>query len=189
MGAVGERVAIAPLARVEHLGAALRAGGGVGHHAGARQRSAGCRRMRNVASSGDGWLGARSIRSIRASGGASSGRLATSRAIASAGPHSRMMTPSPSLATQPRRPWRRASRHTVGRKPTPCTRPRTRINSATSRSPAGEPAGVACHPSSMAAGPVSATKRSGSAPSGSGGGRSTVAVLTTSSSVVFRVAE
>lgn len=36
MGAVGERVAVAPFAGVEHFGAALRTGCGVGHHAGAR---------------------------------------------------------------------------------------------------------------------------------------------------------
>ena len=54
-----------------------------------------------------------------------------SRAIAAASPATRISTPSASLSTSPERPSSRARRQTAGRKPTPCTRPRTRISMAT----------------------------------------------------------
>jgi len=53
-------------------------------------------------------------------------RLSICRAL----PQARISTPSPSFRTSPTSPCSWARRHTVGRKPTPCTRPRTRIASA-----------------------------------------------------------
>jgi len=99
VGAVGERVAVAPLERVQHLGAAARAGGGVRHHAGARRRGHAVGDV-DAASAGESALAARSMRSMRASGGACAGRLAMNRSIVAAGPRSRMLTPSPSLANR-----------------------------------------------------------------------------------------
>ncbi len=70
--------------------------------------------------------GERSTCSIRASGGGPASRLSTKLAIAAGEPPMWMVTPSPSFATDPRRPCACASRQTAGRKPTPCTKPRTR---------------------------------------------------------------
>ena len=70
----------------------------------------------------------RSIRSIWASGGGSRRIRSSSAAIAPLPPATRISTPSASFRTSPDRPSSRAIRQTVGRNPTPCTRPRTLIS-------------------------------------------------------------
>src|SRR5689334_19843040 len=67
-----------------------------------------------------------STASTRASGGASVRTRRTSSSSTSAGPSISAKTPSVSLPTNPATRASVASRYTNGRKPTPCTTPRTR---------------------------------------------------------------
>jgi hypothetical protein len=68
----------------------------------------------------------------REAGGASDRSAARSASMSCAGPTARISTPSASFRTHPRRPSRVATWCTKGRKPTPCTTPRTRSVTSTS---------------------------------------------------------
>ena len=127
--AVGKAIAVASLRRIEHLARAFDTDRGIGSDLGAcraggtiddaeARRAAPAERLR-------------SIRSMWASGGGSRRIRSSSAAIAPLPPATRISTPSASFRTSPDRPSSRAIRQTVGRNPTPCTRPRTLI-SATS---------------------------------------------------------
>ena len=83
--------------------------------------------IRKPAPSNAAASGVHSMASMRAKGGASADSAISNSASAAAGPQARISTPSPSFSTSPDRPKRCASRQTVGRKPTPCTSPRTRM--------------------------------------------------------------
>ena len=83
-------------------------------------------RMAKPAASCSGGRLVTSTCSMRASAGASVRRRRSNSASASAAPCTSMATPWASLRTQPARPRLHARPCTKGRKPTPCTRPRTR---------------------------------------------------------------
>ena len=130
MGAVGERVAEAAFEGIEDLGGAVATDRGVRADFGVPRRRACSRRCGSPPANAA--IGA--LLSIARCAPAAAARVRAGRpesATASSRPATRISTPSPSFSTSPESPSSRAMRHTVGRKPTPCTRPRTRISTAT----------------------------------------------------------
>jgi hypothetical protein len=123
MGAIGEGVAMAPVGRVADFAQAIGAGGGIGRDAGARAHAFG---------GGDEEARGRSAKHMRGGldrvdprqGRGLGGEVVEEGRVA---PWAWISTPSGSLRTWPVTPWARASCQTKGRKPTPCTWPRTRM--------------------------------------------------------------
>ena len=153
MRAGDEGIEVTAVGRIEHLGKARFADRHVG-------RDRGPRRAVLLAVADDEFAFVRNERhaarirrsSIRASGGASATRSPTK---VSTSPCTSISTPSWSFKAKPVRSSRIASRQTCGRKPTPCTSPRTRSRRRRVATPAAPWPMSKCTRSSMRKSPAS----------------------------------
>ncbi len=161
VGAVGERVAVAPVRRVEQLAQAVVAGGDVGREQAVGRRGGHAlvdrERDGQVRWPRPGASGATVTRSTRARGGASVRRRRAKASSAATGPAASTSTRPAALRTRPASPSSVARRHTNGRKPTPWTTPSTRIVRATEGSMV---AGTRPPGGTGAAMPIASTRRS-----------------------------
>ena len=124
VGAIEKRIAIAAVRRIKQFAQTIKqvaASAGIPVET---RPSTSLETMRNPESP----MGARSrtaMESIRASGGGSKRRRERNDSTAAGAPSISMVTPSVSFEITPARCSSSASRYTNGRKPTPCTTPRT----------------------------------------------------------------
>src|SRR5262245_535816 len=126
----GSRTSAAHSAHVARSGGIETLGSGAAALATIEKSSAGSKGIRSS-----------SIRTMTAAAGraASCDRRSTNVSMASAGPNASIVTPAVSFRTRPVTAVARATRKTQGRKPTPCTMPRTRMRRPASDADAGRP--------------------------------------------------